>query len=171
MKGQTQELIWLVSTIIIVMVMFLFFYYQFGTKGIEVKKAEEERNLDEAATLALLTLYNNRLPFVEKYYIQTAIDAILRGDFLEKATEGKFSEKDKVFYGEDIGKVNVTEIIPPLFEKYFGNRWKLTIKTPKGTFEYGHSIKEEEILYSYSFTIPVPEEKFGMAILEIGRPK
>lgn len=169
MKAQAQELIWFVLIAMSAFSLAAFFFYQFGTRGIEVRKAVEGVVLDEAATLSLITLYSDKLPFVEKFYAEAATDAVLAGTFAKQHI--KEYSLDKVFYGIAVGKLNVTEVIPPMLDKYFGDRWELIIKIPNSNYVYGHRLRNEEILYSYEFTIPVPEEKFGSIILKLGKPR
>ena len=137
----------------------------------EVKKLEESINLDEAATSTLIALYSNRLPIAEKYYLQIAIDSLLQGKFVSSFTRSRIHELDKAFYGVGVGKVNATEILLPMLNRYFGDRWELEVITPEGSMRYGNKLAKNNILFVYFFTIPVPEEKFGKIILRIGRPK
>lgn len=160
MKGVVEEMVYFVIIILAVFMLFVFFTYQRGTRGVEVKKSVEERLLSEESTSAVFTLFNNKLPLVEKTYLECGIDSILQGNFSKK-------EMNKVFYGIGIGKVNVTEIIPPLLDNYAKGRWELRIITPDGTYTYG-KLEKNEVVYSYESLIPIPEERVGKAILLLG---
>lgn len=140
--------------------LFIFFTQQRGTRGIEVRKNVEERVLNEEGSATIFTLFNNKLPFVEKTYLQCGIDSILQGSFSKV-------EMNKVFYGMGIGKLNVTEIIPPMLDNYLEGRWELKIITPDDEYEYG-GIQGGKVVYTYESLIPVPEERTGKAILLIG---
>lgn len=159
MKGVTEEIMYFVIMVLAATALFFFFSYQRGVKGIEVKKSVEERSLSEEITMATFALFNNKLPFVEKTYLQCWIDSVLQGSFSKK-------ELDRSFYGTGIGEVNVTEIIPPLLDKYARGRWELRIITPDGTSTYG-GVKGE-VIYSYESPIPVPEGRIGKIILLLG---
>ena len=157
MKGLTEEMFYLAIIVLAVLMLFTFFSYQRGTRGIEVKRSVEERILNEEGSAAIFTLFNNKLPLVEKSYVECAVDSLLEGTFSKK-------EKDKAFYGIGIGKVNVSEIIPPLFEKYAKGKWELKIITPDGEYSYGR-VKKNEVVYTFETLIPVPEERVGKLIL------
>ena len=111
MKGTIEEMIYAVVIVLVIFMLFVFFTYQRGTRGIEVRKSVEERVLNEEGSAVVFTLFNNKLPFAEKTYLECGIDSILQGSFSNK-------ERNKAFYGMGIGKVNVTEIIPPMLDKY-----------------------------------------------------
>ena len=160
MKGTIEDMIYSVVIVLVVFMLFVFFTYQRGTRGIEVKKSVEERVLNEESSSAVFTLFNNKLPFVEKTYLECAIDSILQGNFSK-------IEMNKVFYGLGTGKVNVTEIIPPMLDKYTKGRWELRVITSDGEYTYG-GIERKEVIYTYESLIPVPEERVGKVILSIG---
>lgn len=160
MKGMVEEIFWFVIIVLTVFMLFAFFTYQQGTRGIEVKKSVEERILDEEGNTAVFSLFNNKLPFVEKVYLECIIDSILQGSFYKK-------EMDKVFYGNGVGNLNTSEIIPPLLDKYVEGRWKLEISTPDGSYVYGKA-DMGDIIYSYESLIPVPEERIGKVTFQIG---
>lgn len=157
MKGLVEEMVYLIIIILAIFMLFVFFIYQQGTKGVEVEKSVEERILMEEGNSLAFVLFNNKLAYAEKFYLECGIDAILQGSSSNK-------EMNKVFYGVGIGKVNLTEIIPPLLDNYAKGRWKLEIITPDGTFAYGE-LKENKVIYSYEMLIPVPEERVGKIIL------
>ena len=160
MKGTIEDMIYSVVIVLVVFMLFVFFTYQRGTRGIEVRKSVEERVLNEEGSATLFTLFNNKLPFVEKTYLECGVDSILQGSFSNE-------DMDKAFYGMGIGKVNVTEIIPPMLDKYLKGRWELRVITPDGEYTYG-GIERREVMYTYESLIPVPEEKSGKVILLIG---
>ena len=160
MKGTIEEMIYAVVLVLVVFMLFVFFTQQRGTRGIEVRKSVEERVLNEEGSAAVSTIFNNKLPFAEKTYLECGIDSILEGSFSDK-------EMNKAFYGMGIGKVNVTEIIPSMLDKYAEGRWELRIITPDGEYTYG-GIEENEVMNTYESLIPVPEERSGKVILLLG---
>ena len=162
MKGFVEEMVYSIIISLVIFMLFVFFTYQRGTRGIEVRKIVEERGLSEEGTSTVFTLFNNKLPFVEKTYLECAIDAILQGIYLNK-------EQNKVFYGVGVGEVNLTEIIPPLLEKYVSGRWELAIIMPKVTYTYG-GIERKNVIYSYESLIPIPEERVGRVVFLLGKP-
>lgn len=162
MKGFMEEMLWYVVIILAVFMLFVFFMYQRGTAGIQARRTVESRVLDEEGTIALFSLFTNKLPFVGRTTLQAAIDAVLQG-----ASSGK--EKNKAFYGAYLGTVNVTEVIKPLFDRYVGKKWNLEIKVPNGTYVYGYEIDEDDVIYMYESIIPVPEELVGYVKLRIGK--
>lgn len=162
MKGTIEEMFYLVVIVFAILMLFVFFTYQRGTRGAEVRKTVEERLLSEEIATAISTIFNNKLPFVEKTYLQTGIDAILLGASLKK-------EKYRVFYGIGIGELNLTEIIPAQLENYVKGRWELKIITPDDEYTYG-GLKKGEIIYSYEALIPVPHERVGKLIFLLGKP-
>jgi hypothetical protein len=161
MKAIAQEMFYLIVIIIVILILFVFFTYERGTKGVEVQKSVEERILGEEINGLSGTLFNDKLPYAEKVYLQTAIDAILEGKFYKR------TDLDKAFYGSGIGTVNVTEIIPPLLDLYSKGKLKVVIETPNGTYSYGE-IKEGSVVYSYETLIPVPEERIGKMTVLMG---
>lgn len=160
MKGMVTEMFYFIVIILVIFMLFIFFTYQRGTKGIEVKKSVEERVLNEEINGLALTLFNNKLPYAEKVYLECAIDAILQGNHSKK-------ELNKTYYGAGIGKVNVTEIIPPLLDLYAKGRLELRIETPNGTYTYG-KIQSGKVIYAYQSLIPVPEERVGRMTILMG---
>ncbi|MEM4589619.1 MAG: hypothetical protein QXL73_06465 [Thermoplasmata archaeon] len=161
MKGYVEEMLYFVIIVFTIFMLVVFFIYERGTKGAEVRKAVEERLLREEIAAVIFILFNNKLPFTEKSYIENGIDAILQGTSTKK-------ELDKVFYGAGIGIVNVSEVIQPLLENYLMGRWELTIITPDGKYTYG-SINKKKIVYSYEALIPIPEERVGKVIFLVGK--
>ena len=160
MKGMIREMFYFIIIVLAIFMLFVFFTYQRGTKGIEVKKSVEERVLNEEINGLASVLFNNKLPYVEKSYLECMIDAILQGNFSKK-------DLNKTFYGEGVGKLNVTEIIPPLLDLYAEGRLELRIDTPNGTCTYG-KIQSGDIIYSYESLIPVPEERVGRMTILMG---
>ncbi|MCK4429062.1 MAG: hypothetical protein KAU95_01705 [Candidatus Aenigmarchaeota archaeon] len=161
MKGITEGIFGYIVIVLAVISLAIFLISQSGMKGIEVEKRAGLRIFRESGNLAINSLFNYKVDFVEKPYIETIIDAIL-----EAKADGKLDDdSDKVFYGIGIGTLNNTEIIPPLFDNYMPGRWKLTVITPDGEFTYGNFSGEPE--YVYEQLIPVPEERLGRIILYI----
>jgi hypothetical protein len=160
MKGFVEEAVWAVTLVIAVVVISFFLIFQQGMRGAEVRKTVEERILNEEGISATFSLFNNQLPFVDKTYLETAIDAILQGTFMKE-------EEYRVYYGKGIGSVDVNEIIPPLLDNYIKGRWKLEVITPDGYYVYGKP-DLGKIIYTYRTIIPVPEERVGELILYIG---
>jgi hypothetical protein len=160
MKGMIEEMFYLVIIVLAVFGLFVFFTYEQGTKGLEVKKTVEERVLNEEVSTVSSTVFNNKLIFVEKSYLETAIDSILQ----EPAPKRQL---DKVYYGVGIGQLNITEIIPPYLRGYAEGRIKMIISTPNGTNVYG-SNQGSDVLYSYEVPIPVPEERVGKMTILFG---
>jgi hypothetical protein len=156
-KGFVEEITWIVTIIMATVIIALFIYNQ-QSGGIEVTKTVEERVLNEEGISILFSLSNDKPPYVEKYYSQILVDAVLQGTFLIKDT-------DKVFYGNGIGTVNSTEIIPPLIKKFTTKNWKLNVVTPDGSRAYGSG--GGEILYSYEIPVPVPEERIGKIVFQL----
>lgn len=157
-KGMIEETVWMIVIIAALLTIALFFYNQ-QSSGIEVNKNVEERVVNEEGISLLLSLSGDKPPYVEKYYAQILADAVLEGVFLKH-------DKDKAFYGNGIGGVNTTEIIPPLVKKFTNKNWRITVVTPDGTNFYGNP-KLGNILYSYEVLIPVPEERAGRIIFEM----
>jgi len=159
MKGIVEEMVWVIVLVLAVIILSVFFILQQGMRGTEVKKTVEERVLNEEGMTTEFSLFNNQLPIAEKTYLETAIDAILQGEFMKE-------KNNEVYYGIGIGKLNVTEIIPPLLDNYISGRWRIEVITPDGYYVYGKLNLGEEI-YTYRSIIPVPEERVGEIILYI----
>lgn len=153
MKGMVEQMFYIVIIVLALFMLFIFFTYQRGTRGAEVRKTVEERGLSEELNGVGSSLFNNKLPVAEKSYLASAIDAILEGTHRDK-------ELDKAFYGVGIGTVNATEIINPFLDSYAEGRLELRIETPDGAYVYG-KIKPGNVIYSYESLIPVPEERVG----------
>jgi len=153
MKGFVEETIWAITLVVAVIIISVFLILQQGMRGAEVRKTVEERLMSEQGTTSVLSLFSNQLLFVDKTYLETAIDAVLQGAFMNE-------NKNKVYYGSGIGSVNMTEIIPSLFDNYLKGRWRVEVITPDGTFVYGNQ-KLGSTVYSYKSMIPIPEERIG----------
>jgi len=158
MKGFVEETVWMVTIIIALLIIALFFYTQ-QSSGIEVRKKVEERVINEEGISVLLSLSSNKPPVIEKYYSQILVDAVLEGSFSGKP-------KDSTYYGNGIGLVNLTQIIPTLIDKFTDKNWKLTMITPDGDYSYGET-KISNLLYSYDILVPVPEERVGKIRFEL----
>jgi hypothetical protein len=162
MKGYAEEMLYFIAIFFAVFMLFVFLTYQRGTKGAEARKVVEERSLSEEIAGVIFSLFNNKLPIVEKSYLEVGIDSILKG-----VATGE--EKYKVFYGIGIGTVNLTEIISPFLDNYVKRRYELRIITPDGEYIYG-KLEKKEVLYVYEALIPVPEERVGKVIFTLGKP-
>lgn len=160
MKGFVEEAVWAVTLVIAVIVISYFLIFQQGLRGTEVTKTVEERITNEEGISTEFSLFNNQLPFVDKTYLETAIDAILQGTFMKK-------DKNLVYYGKGIGTVDLNEIIPPLLDNYMKGKWKLEVTTPDGYYVYGNP-NLGKVIYTYRTIVPVPEERVGELILSIG---
>jgi len=160
MKGVIQEMFYFIVIVLVIFMLFVFFTYVRGTKGIEVKKSVEGRVLNEEIAGLALTLFNNKVPHAEKVHLELVIDSILEGKFRER-------ELYKVYYGAGIGKLNVTDVIPPVLDLYAKDRLEVKIETPDGKYSYG-KIQSGKVLYTYEIMIPVPEERVGMMIVKMG---
>jgi 3-deoxy-D-manno-octulosonic-acid transferase len=160
MKGYMEEMLYFAAIFFAVFMLFVFLMYQRGTKGAEVKKSVEERLLSEEVASVIATIFNNKLPIVEKTYLEIGIDAILQGISSNR-------ELYKVFYGIGVGNVNVTEVIPYLLENYVKGRWELVIITPDGKHTYG-SIDKKKVIYVYEALVPIPEQRVGKVIFLLG---
>ena len=160
MKGFVQEMFYFIIIILSIFLLFVFFTYERGTKGMEVKKSVEERILNEEINGLAATLFNNKLPYAEKTYLEAMIDAVLEGNSTKK-------DLNKTFYGSGIGKLNLTEIIPPLLDMYAEGRLEVRIYTPNGTITYG-KLKGNSIVYTFESMIPVPEERVGRLVIVMG---
>lgn len=157
-KGFLEEMTWLIIIIVAVLILALFIFNQ-QFRGVEVEQKVEERILNEEGISLLFSLSQDKPPYVERFYAQILIDAVLQGISNKKET-------NKVYYGAGIGKVNATEIIPQLVSKFTTKNWQLTVVTPDGSYIYGQS-NPGNILYSYEVLVPVPEERTGKLIFEI----
>lgn len=161
MKGSIEEMFYFIAVFFAVFILFVFLTYQRGIRGVEVRKKVEERILIEEVSSLVSTLFSNKLPITEKYYLESGIDAILQG-------KAKGLELYKVFYGDSVGLLNVTEIIPSYLDKYVKGRWELRMITPDGEYTYGE-VKRENVVYVYEALIPVPEERTGKIVFLLGR--
>jgi hypothetical protein len=169
-KGIMEEMVWIIVIIMATLIMTLFLYNQ-RFSGIEVRKHVEERIMNEEGISLLFSLSANKPPYIEKYYSQMLIDAVLEGNFWKNYTGFGRGNVDrgnmsKVFYGNGIGRVNLTEITPMLIKKFTDKKWKLTVVTPDATYFYGES-EIKDVLYSYEILVPVPEERLGRIVFEI----
>jgi hypothetical protein len=162
MRGYAEEMFYFIVIFLAIFMLFVFFNYQRGTKGAEVKKTVEERNLVESGNSAIFSIFDYKLPFIEKAVVEVAIDALLQGIHFRNK-----NDLDKVFYGAAIGKANATEIIEPILDNFAKGRWKIEIITTEGKFVYGN-IPQSKIIYTFVSPIPIPHEKMGQLILSIG---
>jgi hypothetical protein len=156
MKSQAEEMFYLASIIISILMIASFLIYQSTTKGKEVQKASEERIITEALSNVMFSIFNSKLPVAEKYYFQLAIDGAL---------EKKYED---VYYGEEIKAINITQTLETLLEKNFKGKWRIEIITPEKTQVYGN-LKKENVAYTYENLVAVPDERVGKIVVSIGR--
>lgn len=153
MKGYMETFFYLAIVIFSLIFIIFFLSYQSTTGTAEVRKRLNERILMEEINSLFSTIFNNKIPVVEKTYMEMAIDAILQ-------KLDNLPEEYKVYYGIGIGVVNLTEIIPPFLDRYAKNRYQLYFIIPTYTgvkeFYYGSEIKKDEILYVYDTIVPLP---------------
>jgi len=159
MKSQAEEFFYLAAIFFSVIFLIVFFMYQQGTKGKEVSKSIAERNIREEVNNLVFSLFNDRIPIADKYYVEAALDATL---------QKVFEEKYKVFYGIGTGTINVSEVIVPFVNRYVSKDWELIIITPSVTYSYGKKIKEGKEIYSYETLIPLPDEQIGIFRFLVG---
>lgn len=144
-KGFAEEILGFMIIIFSIIILAIFFTSESVLKGGEVSKSVRGRNWDESANLALQTLYDNKLEKFNKTYVELMLDAQLQG-----------RNETHVYYGRGLGTIYVEEVVNPLFNRYFGKgRWKLVLKTKKGSVSYGN-LNKEESNYRYISNIPKP---------------
>jgi hypothetical protein len=157
MKGYMEEMLYFVAIFFAILLLFAFLTYQRGTKGAEVRKVVEERLLNEEIASLISDIFNNKLPVAEKSYTQTLIDGILEGE-----------EYNYVYYGKEIGTINITEIIEPMVDKYIKERWIIEVTISPDKKQIYGKLKDGKVLYVYEIPIPVPDEKVGKLKILIG---
>jgi hypothetical protein len=156
MKAQTEEFFYLVSIIFSATFLITFLLYYHSTREREISKTLQQRIYDEELAGLGSMLFNSKLPFFEKYYVQAMIDGILQG-----------KDYSFVYYGKALNTTNITQVLEPLFDKSFRRRWRIEVILPKDTQVYGE-LKKEKVLYSWENLIPVPDENVGKIIVSIG---
>jgi hypothetical protein len=156
MKAQVEEFFYLATIIFSGILLIVFLSYQQSTRGKEVLQAIQERIYSEELANVGSMLFNSKLPFFEKYYIQAMIDGILQG-----------KDYSFVYYGKGLNTTNITQILEPLLDQSFKGRWRIEVILPKDTQVYGE-LKKEKVLYSWENLIPVPDENVGKIIISIG---
>jgi hypothetical protein len=156
MKAQAEEFFYLATIVFSAILLIIFLSYQQSTRGKEVLQALQERIYSEELADVGSILFNSKLPFFEKYYIQAMIDGILQG-----------KDYSFVYYGKALNTTNITQILEPLLDQSFKGRWRIEVILPKDTQVYGE-LKKEKVLYSWENLIPVPDENVGKIILSIG---
>jgi len=156
MKAQVEEFFYLATIIFSGILLIVFLSYQQSTRGKEVLQAIQERIYSEELANVGSMLFNSKLPFFEKYYIQAMIDGILQG-----------KDYSFVYYGKGLNTTNITQILEPLLDQSFKGRWRIEVILPKDTQVYGE-LKKEKVLYSWENLIPVPDENIGKIIISIG---
>jgi hypothetical protein len=156
MKAQAEEFFYLATIIFSGILLIVFLSYQQSTRGKEVLQTIQERIYSEELANVGSMLFNSKLPFFEKYYIQAMIDGILQG-----------KDYSFVYYGGALNTTNITQILEPLLDQSFKGRWRIEVILPKDTQVYGE-LKKEKVLYSWENLIPVPDENVGKIIISIG---
>ncbi|MEM5814973.1 MAG: hypothetical protein QXD89_00580 [Candidatus Aenigmatarchaeota archaeon] len=164
MKGSVEELLYLVASFISVFFMVVFLNYQLSIGGREVRKNVEERLIDENGLNVLKGLFDTKLPIIEKSHLEVCIDALLQ-------SENKNKELSKVFYGAQLGTTYCNEILKNYFNNYLGEIWRLELIANEVKYSYGSENYDKNLIYSFSFVVPVPEEKVGRVTFYILKPK
>jgi len=153
MKGSVEEFFYIIAIFLSFFVLSLFFISQQTKEGAEVRKAVEERILTEELSDFSAALFNSKVPFSEKSYIQCLIDGILQGS------------KNYVYYGNASGTVNITGVIDQFVSQYAKDRIKIEIDM-KEKHEWGEI--KGKTLYTYEMLIPIPDERIGKLIIYLG---
>lgn len=156
MKSQAEEFFYLASIIFSAIILIAFLSYQQSMRGIEVSKTLQERIYSEELANLGSMMFNSKIPFFEKYYVQAIIDGILQG-----------KDYSFVYYGRGLNTTNITQLLEPLLDQSFKGKWRIEIVLPKDTHVYGE-LKKEKAVYSWENLIPVPDENVGKIIISIG---
>lgn len=159
-KGAIETVLSFSVIIFSIIILILAFTFQQRMKGGEVSQSITSRHLAEASNLAIISLHNQKVEFVQKSYIETLIDAALYG-------ANQRGSGNSVYYGTGIGQLRLNETIPPLFDRYLPGKWELEVVTPDGNHTYG-GIKSDEVVYVYKELVPVPKQRLGKVILYVG---
>lgn len=159
-KAMTETILSFSAIIFSVVLLLLAFSFQQKTKGGEVERTVTLRQLDESSNMAIVSLFNQKVEFVEKTYLETLIDAVLYGAY--QRGSGK-----RAYYGIGVGELRLNETIPQLFDRYLPGKWKLKVVTPDDNQTYGE-IEKDEVIYVYKELVPIPKERLGKVILYVG---
>ena len=114
MKSQVEEFFYLASIILSAIFLITFSFYQQSTRGKEVLQITQERIYNEELSNIGNILFNSKIPFFEKYYIQAMIDGILEG-----------KDYNFVYYGKALNTTNITQIIETLLEESLRGKWRI----------------------------------------------
>jgi len=156
MKSQAEEFFYLASIVFSAIFLIIFLFHQQLKQGEEILQATQERIYNEEVSSIGSILFNSKIPFFEKYYIQAMIDGILEG-----------KDYNFVYYGKALNTTNITQIIETLLEESLRGKWRIEVILPKDVQVYGN-LKKERIAYSWENLIPVPDERVGKVVIYIG---
>jgi hypothetical protein len=143
MKGFVEELFGFLIVVVVIAIIALFLVSSGTSKDIEILKTKKVTVMSEEADTMMMSLYDTKLSGFDKSYAEILVDACLQG-----------KNKSVVYYGRDLGSIDVEELINPMFSEKFGeNRWALEVVTKNGNMTYG---TRENKTYIYSYTAPNP---------------
>lgn len=147
-KGLVEDIFGFMIIVLVLILLGLFFFSGSTSKDIETLKAKKGTTLSEQADSMMLALYDTKLAMFDKSYAEILVDACLQG-----------KNKSHVYYGKDLGAIDVEELINPIFDSQFGeNRWALQVITKSGNMTYGN-VSGNKFVYSYPVPTPMSTEK------------
>jgi MFS superfamily sulfate permease-like transporter len=143
LKGQTREMLNLLTLIVgisiaIVLSYFLFFSKIPQTKSLAIEYNQYYRTLEFSRNIFYI-----RIPGIDKVLAQLIGDMIV-------------NKNEIVDYGNEYGKINVTKIIYDIFDFYFDKNWNFKVSYEEKDFAFGYRVPNEKRVRSYPIKLPLP---------------
>jgi hypothetical protein len=156
MKGFIEEIFGFLIIMVVLVLVGLFLISSSANTDVEILKMKKVTVQSEEADTMMMSLYDTKLSGFDKSYAEILVDACLQG-----------RNKSIVYYGKELGSIDVEELINPMFNSKFGeNRWAIEVATKSGNMTYGLKANKT---YVYSYPVPVPnstsEENVNMIIM------
>lgn len=144
-KGQSRELIELLTLVIGITVLLIISYYFLTSSRernmrITVEEKEFNRILDDVTGF-----FYNRIPVIDKNLAQVLGDCL------------RWCDKSYILYGKYYGGLNVKEVVEIYFNSSFGERWHLETFYNNTKFDFGYKIPSNIRLRTFIIKLPVPK--------------
>jgi hypothetical protein len=148
MKGFVEEIFGFLIIVVVIMLVGLFFVSSGTSKNLDLLKMKKGTVQSQEADSMIMSLYDTKLQGFDKSYAEILVDACLQGH-----------NKTQVYYGKNLGTIDVNELITPMINSRFGvNRWALEVVTKNGNATYGIKANKT-FVYDYSVPIPYSTDK------------
>ncbi|MEM5794254.1 MAG: hypothetical protein QXS48_01585 [Candidatus Aenigmatarchaeota archaeon] len=117
-KAQTLEIVEILVIVVGVTILLSILYFRYVSISETQKELLTREQIYNRVSDAVITFQSSKIYGTERSLASIVSDAVV-------------SENLTVNYGEGYGVINVSEILPQFFERYFDKNWKFIVYVPK----------------------------------------